>query len=153
MLAFDRNLGVMTELNGSGNSFQIYLALSRHRIEINQKSNSMSAPLKFMSSRMSPRASQSSPSYTPSIRHPGTFPRQFLPQAFFVHKYKTPTFVTGKCRLKVKNAGGTYQDGVKWRIDGEFWNMRIEKKGRNFSLELYSGFILFLVYLFILFLF
>ena len=40
--------------------------ISYHRIEINQKSNSMSAPLKFMSSRMSPRASQSSPPYTPS---------------------------------------------------------------------------------------
>ena len=41
----------------------------------------------------------------------------------------------------------------KWRIDGEFWNMRIEKKGTKFSLELYSGFILFLVYLFIYFIF
>ena len=31
--------------------------------------------------------------------------------------------------------------------------MRIEKKGTKFSLQLYSGFILFLVYLFIYFIF
>ena len=31
---------------------------------------------------------------------------------FFIYKYKTSAFVTGKCRLKVKIAGGTCQDGV-----------------------------------------
>ena len=31
------------------------------------------------------------------IRHHGKFPRQFLPAAFFVYKYKTSAFVTGKC--------------------------------------------------------
>ena len=35
-----------------------------------------------------------------------------LPPAFFVQKYKTSAFVTGKYRLKVKSAEGTYQDGV-----------------------------------------
>ena len=38
-------------------------------------------------------------------------PRQFLPPTFFVYKSqnvsKTSAFVTGKCRLKVKSAGGT----------------------------------------------
>ena len=34
------------------------------------------------------------------------------PDSFFVYKYNTSDFVTGKCRLKVKRAGRTYQDGV-----------------------------------------
>ena len=42
----------------------------QHRIEINQKSDSMlaTAPLKLMSSRIPT---------SPSIRHPGKFTRQF----------------------------------------------------------------------------
>ena len=50
----------------------------------------------------------------------------------FAFKYKTSAFVTGKCRLKVKSAGGTYQDGVSMVIDGVFSNMCIGKKGRSF---------------------
>ena len=105
----------------------------------------MSAPLKFMSSRMSPRIYPLTSIYvtlcievsaylivavTPSIRHSGKFPRQFLPPAFFVYKYKTSAFfVTGKCRLKVKGAGETCQDGVNmaywWRIFGHaHWKKR-----------------------------
>ena len=49
-------------------------------------------------------------SSSPSIRHSGKFPRQFLPLAFFVCRTlsvqnvsKTSAFVTGKCRLKVKS--------------------------------------------------
>ena len=94
--------------------------------QINQKSDSLSAPLKLMYSRIS-----SSPWQVP----PGV-----LTAGFFVFKYKnvsrTSAFVTGKCRIKVKSAGGTCQDGVnmasKWRIDGVFSDMRIEKKGTNF---------------------
>ena len=42
-------------------------------------------------------------------------------------------FVAGKCRLKVKSAGGTCQDGVnmasKWRI----LDVRIKKMGQVFT--------------------
>ena len=34
------------------------------------------------------------------------------------YKYKTSAFVTGKCRLKVKSAGGTSQDGIKMAYFG-----------------------------------
>ena len=64
-----------------------------YRIEIKQKSNSMSAPLRFISSRVSPRASHR--------RHSRKFPARFV----FVFKYKTSAFVTGKCGVKVKSAG------------------------------------------------
>ena len=97
----------------------------RHRIETNQKYNSKLAPLKLMSSRMSPRASQSSP----SIRHPGKFPRQFWPPAFFVYKYKTSENVSLRNRqmsLKGQMCRGNLP---WWRIFGHaHW-----KKGAKFS--------------------
>ena len=65
--------------------------------------NSLSASLKLMSSRMSPGASHRRHP-TPSIRHPGKFPRQFWPPAFFAYKCKTSAFVTGKRRLMAKGA-------------------------------------------------
>ena len=64
-----------------------------------------------------------------SIRHPGKFPRQFLPPAFFLYKHKMSAFVTGKCRLKVKSAWG---DLTGWHQNGVFSNMRIEKNGTSF---------------------
>ena len=108
----------------SETAFQWRDAQSQNR-EINQKSDFLSAPLKLMASRMSPRASHRRHQYAILA----SSPRQFLPPAFFVYigpyKYKTSAFVTGKCRLKVKSAGGTCHDGVnmesKWRIDGVFW--------------------------------
>ena len=47
-----------------------------HRIEINQKSNSVSAPLKSMSSRMSPRASHRRHQYAILASSPGSFYRR-----------------------------------------------------------------------------
>ena len=94
-------------LGGPGHAFLLPLPCY-HRIEINlQKSNSMSAHLKFMSSRMSLCASHRRHP-TPSVRRPsGKFPRQFWPPAVFVYKYKTlakrHAFVTGKCRLNRHN--------------------------------------------------
>ena len=56
-----------------------------------------------------------------------------------LYKYKTSAFVTGKCHLKVKSAGGTSQDGVnmasKWRI----LDMRIEEMGTSFHESQTSG--------------
>ena len=42
------------------------------------------------------------------------------------YKYKTSAFVTNKCHLKVKSAGGTSQDGV-------FWTCALEKWGQVFT--------------------
>ena len=79
-----------------------------HGTEINQKSDSLSTHCAHVASRIS-----SSP--PTRARHPGKFPRQFWPPAFSYTKrqlsYKTSAFVTGKCRLKVKSAGETCQDG------------------------------------------
>ena len=60
------------------------------------------------------------------------------PPVFFPYigpyKYKTSAFVTGKCHLKVKSAGGTCQDGVnmvsKWRI---FGHAHWKKNGTSFN--------------------
>ena len=67
-------------------------------------------------------------SSSPSLRHPDKFdPPAVLTAGFFVYKYgKTPVFVTGKCRLKVKSAGGNLPG---WRQNGGFSDMRIEGKG------------------------
>ena len=75
-----------------------------------------------MSSRMSPRASHR---------------RHFLPPAFFVYKFKTSAFVTGKCHLKVKSAGGTcvlmaYFGHAHWRKGDKF------SRESNFLVNLYS---------------
>ena len=83
----------------------------------------MLAPLKFMSSRMLPRASQR--------RHPGTFPRQFLPPAFFVYKYKLQN-VSLRNRQMSRNKGQKCRDNLPV-IDGIFSDMRIEKRGQVFT--------------------
>ena len=49
-----------------------------HRIEINQKSDSLSAPLKLMSSRMSPRASHRRHQYVILASSPGSFDRRLF---------------------------------------------------------------------------
>lgn len=95
------------------------------------------APLKFMSLRISPRTSQSSPSIRKiNWRHPGKFPQQFWPLAFFVYKYKTSAFITSKCCLKVKSARGNLPE---WRIFGHVH----KKRGQVFTqvglpVDLYS---------------
>ena len=69
-----------------------------------------------MSSRMSPRASQRRHQYVILASSPGSFYRRLF-SYIAPYRYKTSAkrqpFVTGKCRLKVKSAGGTSQDGVK----------------------------------------
>ena len=64
---------------------QLYRILSQEsdevfyrRIEINQKSDSLSAPLKSMSSRMSPRASHRRHQYTILASSPGSFDRRLF---------------------------------------------------------------------------
>ena len=57
---------------------------------------------------------------------------------FFIYKYKTSAFVTGKCRLKVKIAGGTCQDGVNMVY---FRTCALKEKGDKFSRELDFWFI------------
>ena len=108
-----------------------------HRIEINQKSDSLSAPLKLMSSRMSPRASHRCHQYAILVSSPGSFYRRLF--SYIGHKYKTSAFVTGKCRLKVKSAGGTSQDGVKMAYWWRILDMRIEEKGTSFHESWTSG--------------
>ena len=76
----------------------------------NQKSNSMKK--KLMSSHMSPRASHSRHQYPILANSPGSSYRRLF-SYIGPYKYKTSAFVTGKCRFKVKSAGGTCQDGVK----------------------------------------
>ena len=49
-----------------------------HRIEINQKSDSLSVPLKLMSSRMSPRASHRRHQYAILTSSPGSFYRRIF---------------------------------------------------------------------------
>ena len=84
-------------------------ARPRHEIEINQKCDSLSAPLNLMSTRMSPRASHRRHEYAILEK----FPPAVLTAGFFV-----------------------FQDGVnmasKWRIDGVFSDMRIEEMGIRF---------------------
>ena len=102
----------------------------------------MSAPLTLMSSRMSPRASHRRHQYAILVSSPGSFYRRLF-RILVQNVSKTSAFVTGKCRLKVKSAGGTCQDDVnmasKWRIDGVFSDMRIEKKGTSFHESWTSG--------------
>ena len=85
------------------------------------------------------------------------FPHQFLPPAFFVYTYKTSAFITGKCRLKVKSAGGTYQDGGNnsiWHQNGilmaYFRTCALKKSGQIFTkvgllVDLYSVIVSYLV--------
>ena len=116
-----------------------FYAAYSHRIEINQKSDSLSAPLKLMSSRMSPRASHRRHQYAILDSSPGSFDRQL----FRILVQNASAFVTGKCRFKVKSAGETCQDGVymasKWRIDGVFSDMRIDEMGTSFHESRTSG--------------
>ena len=99
-------------------------------IEINQKSDSVSAPLKLMSSRMSPRASHRRHQYAILASSPGSFYRRLF-SYIGLYKYKTSAFVTGKCRFKVKCAGGTSQNGVLMAYFGHsHW-----RKGDKFSRE------------------
>ena len=96
---------------------QNLLPLQHHaQIEINQKSDSVSAPLKLMSSRMSPRAS---------------------------HFSKTFSLRNRQMSLKGKKCRGTSKDGVNmahwWRI----LDMRIEEKGTSFQESRTSGWSLF----------
>ena len=91
-------------------------------MKINQESNSVSA---LLSSRMSPCASQSLPSYAINTPY-GKFPPAVLVYGLFVSKYNTSAFVCSKCRRMAS----------LWRIDGVFSDMRIEKQGNKVQREL-----------------
>ena len=107
-------------------------------MEINRKSDSMSASLKSMSSRMSPRASHRRHQYAILASSPGGFYRRLF-SYIGPYKYKTPPFVTGKRLLKVKSAGGTSQDGVNIAYWWHILDMRIEEKGTSFHESRNSG--------------
>ena len=70
-------------------------------------------------------------SSSPSIRHPGKFPRQL-----FRILVQNVSFRNRQMSLKGQKCRGTCQDGVnmssKWRIDGVFSDTRIEEKGTSF---------------------
>ena len=102
----------------------------------------MSACLKLMSSRMSSRASHRCHQYAILASSSGSFYRRLFSYVGS-YKYKTSAFVTGKCRLKVKSAGGTCQDGGNMAYDGVFSDMRIEEKWTGFHESWTSGWCLF----------
>ena len=91
----------------------------------------MSAPLKLMTSRMSPRPSDAinTPGSSPGSFYRRLFsyigPLTYIGQCIGPYNYKTSAFVTGKCRLKVKSAGETCQDGVKMAYWCRILDMRI----------------------------
>ena len=99
-----------------------------HGIDMNLKSNSMSAPLKFM---LPDAFDHRHP--TPSIRHSVKFSRQVLAKGFFriqvQNVSKTSAFVTGKFK---KCPGSLTTMASKWRIDGLLSDIHIEKKGTSF---------------------
>ena len=80
--------------------------------QINQMSGSLSAPMKLMASRMSPCASHRRHQYAILASSPGSFDRRFF-RILVQNVSKTPAFVTGNRRFKVKSAGRTCLDGVK----------------------------------------
>ena len=117
--------------------------ISYHRIEINQKSNSMSAPLKFMSSRMSPRASHRRYQYAilvcfPAVLTAGFF-RIYVPNVSL--RNRKMSLKGQKCR---ENSPGWRQYGVKiaywWRI---FGHAHRKKRGTSFHESWTSGWSLF----------
>ena len=75
------------------------------------RSRTLSAPLKFMSSRLSPRASDRRHQYAILASSPGSFDRRLF-RILVQNVSKMSAFITAKCRFKVKSAGGTCQDGV-----------------------------------------
>ena len=86
-----------------------------HRIEINQKSDSLSAPLKLMSLRMSPRTSHRCHQQAILASSPSSFDRRHF-RILVQNVSKTSAFITGKCSFKVLkcqgNLPGWHQYGV-----------------------------------------
>ena len=118
-----------------------YSSQQNHRIEIKQKFNSLSASLKLMSSRMSPRASHRRHP-TPSIRHSGKFPRQFWPPAFpyiSTKRQQNVGFRNQQMSLNGKHAGELARMASIWRQNGvlmAYFRTCALKKSDKFSREL-----------------
>ena len=108
--------------------------------QINQKSNSLSAPLKLVSSRMSPRASHRRHRYAILASSPGSFYRRLFS---YTGPYKYKTSAKRQQNVSLRNRqmslkgqkcrGELARMASRWRIDGVFWTWALKKWEQVFT--------------------